>query len=207
MVGTWIQPVSADAPVFGRRAIQMTNHVGKRQLPLLPHPDHLRKQAKARLAEIKAQAPDARLADAQHGIAEEYGFNSWAALQAEVTRRTSSPLGQRIRRRRSLIAFLESQDGRGAMSPSPAPESFRPRFRPLGHSAHEISDHSPFAFLQGGMVVQISVLIATLVGIGVVCFLLKAGVPLRSGNRSQIEHVLKANLVAETSTRPVGEGQ
>jgi hypothetical protein len=180
----------------------MTNQIGKRQLPLLPHPDHLRKQAKTRLAEMKAQTSDARLADAQRSVAEEYGFNSWTALQAEVTRRTSSPLGQRILRRRSLIAFLQRQDGRGGKSRSLAPESLRPKCGPLGHSPHEITDHSPFTFLQAGMVVQISVLIATLVGIGIVCFLLhEAGVPLRSSNRSQIEHVHKPNLEAKTSSR------
>ena len=37
----------------------------KRQLPPVPHPDHLRKQAKARLAAMRAKLPTARLADAQ----------------------------------------------------------------------------------------------------------------------------------------------
>jgi hypothetical protein len=184
----------------------MTNQVGKRQLPLLPHPDHLRKQAKTRLAEMKARAPDARLADAQRNVAEEYGFISWEALQAEVTRRTSGPLGRRIRGRRAIIAFLRTQDQRnGASQLSSRVDCLRPRCRrPVRRSLEEPQDHSPLAFLRGGMVVQISVLIATLVGIGVVCFLLhEAGVPLRSdqgGNHAQIEHVNKADLEVKTSS-------
>ncbi len=42
----------------------MTGNTGKRLLPPLPHPNHLRKQAKARLAALKAKVPSARLADA-----------------------------------------------------------------------------------------------------------------------------------------------
>jgi Tol biopolymer transport system component len=80
------QPEFADT---GRKEgrLLMSGNLGKRELPQLPHPDHLRKQAKARLAEMKARVPSARLADAQFVLAREYGFANWAALQAEVGRR------------------------------------------------------------------------------------------------------------------------
>jgi hypothetical protein len=145
----------------------MTNQVGKRPLPLLPHPDHLRKQAKARLAEMKAKDAGARLADAQRSVAEEYGFSSWAALQAEVARRAGGPLGRRIRLRRSLVAFLQSQDlGPAGSQSSMELISLQPHCRRLRRPLPEPQDHSPLAFLQRGMVVQISVVVATLVGIG-----------------------------------------
>lgn len=58
----------------------MTSIAGKRTLPLTPHHDHLRKEAKARLAELKMRVPSARLADVQFTLAREYGFANWAAL-------------------------------------------------------------------------------------------------------------------------------
>src|SRR5579864_1644611 len=56
-----------------------TGHMEERhpmaaRLPLLPHPGHLRKQAKARLAAMRRAAPSTRLAEAQGLIAREYGF-------------------------------------------------------------------------------------------------------------------------------------
>ena len=54
-----------------RRKDSMTGDNGKRQLPSIPHPDHLRKQAKARLAAMRTKMPTARLADAQGVIARE----------------------------------------------------------------------------------------------------------------------------------------
>ena len=58
-----------------------------RTLPLSPHPDHLRKEAKARLAEMKSRVATARLADAQALLARDYGFASWGHLMAERQRR------------------------------------------------------------------------------------------------------------------------
>ena len=84
----------------------MTGSNGKRQLPSIPHPDHLRKQAKARLAAMRAKAPATRLAEAQGLIAREYGFASWAALQAEVASRVQSPNGQWRKVRRAHVAPL-----------------------------------------------------------------------------------------------------
>ena len=75
-------------------------------LPDLPHPDFLRKRAKARLAELKLRLPSARLAHVQLVMAREYGFASWASLQAEVARRHDSPRGQWGRIRRSPVATM-----------------------------------------------------------------------------------------------------
>ena len=53
-------------------------------LPAQPHIDWLKKTAKARLAELRASDPAARLHQAQRHVAEEYGFKSWRALKAHV---------------------------------------------------------------------------------------------------------------------------
>src|SRR6476659_1865803 len=53
-------------------------------LPAQPHIDWLKKTAKARLAELRASDPAAKLHQAQRSLAEEYGFKSWRALKAQV---------------------------------------------------------------------------------------------------------------------------
>jgi ankyrin repeat protein len=53
-------------------------------LPESPNLDWLRKQAKRRLADIRAANPAARLADAQFDLAKQYGFPSWRALKAHI---------------------------------------------------------------------------------------------------------------------------
>jgi hypothetical protein len=53
-------------------------------LPARPDVDHLRKQAKARLDELRRQDPEAKLADALHAIARDYGFASWPKLKLHV---------------------------------------------------------------------------------------------------------------------------
>lgn len=54
------------------------------ELPSHPNLEYLKKQAKDKLATLRPTSPSARLADAQHAIAAEYGFASWAALKAHV---------------------------------------------------------------------------------------------------------------------------
>ena len=54
------------------------------RLPRVPHLDHLRKQAKKRLRDMRAQNPAAQLADAQRVIAQECGFSSWHELKTQV---------------------------------------------------------------------------------------------------------------------------
>jgi hypothetical protein len=53
-------------------------------LPARPSLEHLRKQAKLRLDVIRARNPDAKLADALHAIAREYGFPTWPKLKEHV---------------------------------------------------------------------------------------------------------------------------
>ena len=53
---------------------------------LPPHPnlEWLRKAAKRRLVELRATRPGARLAEAQLGLAREYGFSSWRKIKAHI---------------------------------------------------------------------------------------------------------------------------
>ena len=55
-----------------------------RQLPERPSLDHLRKQAKVLLRELKRRDPGPRLTAAQHALALEHGFASWRDLRAHV---------------------------------------------------------------------------------------------------------------------------
>ncbi len=71
-----------------------------RQLPVRPHLEHLKKQARLllreslqgdsaaierfRVAGVEFTGPQPRLADAQHTIAREYGFANWARLKGHV---------------------------------------------------------------------------------------------------------------------------
>ena len=55
-----------------------------RNLPPHPNLEHLRKQAKDLLHELKQENPALQLADAQHILAREYGFASWPKLKAHV---------------------------------------------------------------------------------------------------------------------------
>ena len=55
-----------------------------RKLPPHPNLEHLKKQAKDLLKDLKQQNPASQLADAQHSLAREYGFASWPKLKAYV---------------------------------------------------------------------------------------------------------------------------
>ena len=120
----------------------------KRQLPSIPHPDHLRKQAKARLSAMRARAPATRLAEAQIVIAREYGFASWAALQAEVASRAQSPHGQWRKVRRAHVAPLYPE-----------------RFRQDGLLDDEANIQTNLRVFMAGAVAQIGFLFAALVGL------------------------------------------
>jgi hypothetical protein len=114
----------------------MTGNNSKRALPPIPHPDHLRKQAKARLAALRTKSPSARLADAQAVIAHEYGFPNWAALQGEVARRAASPLGQRAKVLAVHVAPLYPEHFRqDALLESEAEEQTNLRFFMVGAAA------------------------------------------------------------------------
>lgn len=98
----------------------MTNP--RRQLPPVPSPENLRKQAKRRLSALRERQPSARLGEAQHLVAREYGFPNWAAMLAEVTRRQESPAARYRRIRKQSVAVP------GAASPEeetdPVPRIF-----------------------------------------------------------------------------------
>ena len=55
-----------------------------RSLPPHPNLEHLKKQARDLLRELKQGNPALKLADAQHALAREYGFASWPKLKAHV---------------------------------------------------------------------------------------------------------------------------
>jgi hypothetical protein len=121
---------------------------GKRILPPIPHPDHLRKQAKARLSTMRATAPATRLAEAQSIIAREYGFTSWTALQAEVTLRVRSPRGQWRKVRQAHVAALY-------------PERFRQDALLDGEADIQMTQH----FFLTGAAAHIGFLFAAMVGL------------------------------------------
>lgn len=132
----------------------MTGDPGKRLLPPLPHPHHLRKQAKARLAAMKAKGPGARLADAQLVLAREYGFSNWAALQAEVARRGAGPLGQRAHVRRVHVAS----------------------FRPGWWRQEELPDDevdTVAAFFRAAVIFQIGVVLAVVGGLALIFWIMQ----------------------------------
>ena len=55
-----------------------------RNLPQFPNLDYLKKRAKSLLRELQRRNPGAKLTQAQHAIAREYGFASWPKLKAHV---------------------------------------------------------------------------------------------------------------------------
>jgi hypothetical protein len=55
-----------------------------RNLPDRPNLEYLKKEAKALLVELRRQDPAAQLADAQHALAQKYGFASWPKIKAHV---------------------------------------------------------------------------------------------------------------------------
>ena len=128
----------------------MTGNAGKRLLPPLPNSNHLRKQAKARLAAMKTKVPGARLADAQLILAREYGFSNWAALQAEVACRGAGPLGQRANVRRAHVAPLYPE-----------------RFRQDGLLEGEAEMEAHLAFFRAGAMAQLGFLLAALIGLAI----------------------------------------
>lgn len=62
-----------------------------RNLPPHPNLEHIRKQAKDLLHELKRHNPEVKLADAQFILAREYGFASWPKLKAHVESQSAAP--------------------------------------------------------------------------------------------------------------------
>lgn len=89
----------------GRRAIE--TGIMPQKLPSCPNVEHLKKRAKALLHDFRQGEPDAigkftvlqlkappKLADAQHLVARDYGFDSWSKLKEHVEslEKTDDPL-------------------------------------------------------------------------------------------------------------------
>jgi hypothetical protein len=68
----------------------MSDDTRVRALPRHPNLEHLKNEAKDRLALMRITAPEAQLAEAQFEIARAYGFSSWRALKEEVEKQTGS---------------------------------------------------------------------------------------------------------------------
>jgi hypothetical protein len=75
---------SIDLSFARRRTPGDKGAVMSRKLPPHPNLEHLKKQAKDLLKDLKQQNPASQLADAQHSLAREYGFASWPKLKAYV---------------------------------------------------------------------------------------------------------------------------
>jgi hypothetical protein len=101
-----------------------------RELPERPSFDHLRKQAKVLLRELRRRDPDARLSIAQHALAREYGFASWRHLKSHVqqlmSRERDVPLadfafGRYTTKARLALYFSRDEAGKaGSTSIDPA---------------------------------------------------------------------------------------
>jgi hypothetical protein len=55
-----------------------------RPLPERPSLEYLKKEAKELLRKLQQKRADAKLADAQHALARQYGFTSWPRLRRHV---------------------------------------------------------------------------------------------------------------------------
>ena len=93
--------------------------------------EFLRHQAKRRFRVLKAQAPDAQLADAQYALAREYGFASWSRLKAAVDRQAADRWAARLAAQAAFMVhpsrqrfWLNRQNALGAEDDMPEPEAF-----------------------------------------------------------------------------------
>lgn len=62
----------------------MTHQIPTSPLPAQPSLEHLRKEAKARRSQMRAQGVDVPLSNVQLLVARQYGFSSWRALRAAL---------------------------------------------------------------------------------------------------------------------------
>ena len=123
-------------------------------MPPLPHLEKLKREAKARLADMRARPPVARLADAQQLLARDYGFENWAALKAEVERRNADP----------ATAALREGKARGAL------------FRTGRRTPVEDGDvQSPAPFFRAALAVTVGFVLVAIIGISLVFITTKEG--------------------------------
>jgi hypothetical protein len=101
-----------------------------RELPERPSFDHLKKQAKVLLREMRERDPAAKLTTAQHALAREYGFASWRDLRAHVETRSAQEIEappsayafDRYTTKARLALFFSRQEAADAGSPAIDPE-------------------------------------------------------------------------------------
>jgi hypothetical protein len=96
----------------------------RRELPPLPNLDRLKKEAKARLAEMRQRAPSTQLSDAQHLLAREHGFANWAGLKTEVEKRAASAGADSIREGRARGALHRAETRLAIQEEPESPASF-----------------------------------------------------------------------------------
>jgi Clp amino terminal domain, pathogenicity island component len=95
-----------------------------RELPERPSFDHLKKQAKVLLRDMRLRDPAAKLTTAQHALAREYGFASWRELKAHVETHSAQEMDAppsayafgRYTTKARLALFLSRQEAANAGS-------------------------------------------------------------------------------------------
>ena len=112
-----------------------------RTLPESPNLDHLKKQAKVLLRELQQRNSAAKLAEAQHALAGEYGFASWLKLKAHVESLPRVPAAASVD---AAKPFMEA--AQRAYDPAAATRSLFGRYtetarRVLFFSRHEADQH------------------------------------------------------------------
>jgi hypothetical protein len=86
-----------------------------RDLPARPNLEHLKHQARRRLRDLQLRSPGAKLADALHAVARDYGFGSWSMLKTHVVSLTQTVESQPI-----AAATASQDDGSGGRGGSTA---------------------------------------------------------------------------------------
>jgi ankyrin repeat protein len=119
-----------------------------RQLPEKPNLEFLKKEAK----ELRRAAPYGKLADAQHELANEYGFPTWAELKAHVEAQSLTPA-------LALTAAVRASDAARVRDLLALHPDLRARIdAPLENYGH--GQHTMFAAVQRGDRATIDVLLA-----------------------------------------------
>jgi ankyrin repeat protein len=122
-------PVHAQLNAFflperrGHRALRKEGVSMAASLPARPSLEWLRKTAKARLSQLRATEPDAKLADAQRALAREHGFPSWRKLKAHVEasagRLDRFPDDQAVGRFLRLVGMGQIDEVRATLATAP----------------------------------------------------------------------------------------
>jgi hypothetical protein len=83
-----------------------------RDLPIRPNLEHLKHQARRRLRDLQLRSRGAKLADALHAVARDYGFGSWSMLKTHVASLRHDVESQPI----AAAAAAQGDGGRGGGS-------------------------------------------------------------------------------------------